>query len=79
MKQITWICDRCGAVCTDQPCSILELKAGELTKQFAEPWIDLCGPCSERFIDWLRSGRQANRDGPGEALADLAVASMAMS
>jgi hypothetical protein len=30
MRQVTRICDRCGAVLTDEHGSILELKAGDL-------------------------------------------------
>ena len=61
-------CDRCAAVVVEHG-SIIELKAGELTKQHAEPWIDLCGSCSERFVEWLRSGKahQAGHATPGHA------------
>jgi hypothetical protein len=73
MRNVTRTCDRCGAVLTNQPGSILEVKAGELTKHFAEPWLDLCTPCSERFADWLRSGLQVNHGGPRGAQTDAAV------
>jgi hypothetical protein len=59
--------------------SVLEVKAGELTKQIAEPWVDLCSDCSSGFTDWLKSGRQTHHDGLGGATADTAVASMAMA
>lgn len=77
MKTITRICDRCGDPLTDQPGSIVEVKAGDLVNRTGET-LDLCQTCCDRFADWLRSGRQANHDGPGGALADTAVASMAL-
>ena len=48
--------------------------SGDLTKQFAEPWVDLCSGCSERFADWLKSGRQTHHDEPGGAISPTAVA-----
>jgi hypothetical protein len=36
--------------------SILEVKAGALANRFdAEPRVDLCRDCADRFLDWLRS------------------------
>jgi hypothetical protein len=56
MKQITVMCDRCGAVILENR-SIVKIEAGNLGRQHDEP-LDLCGTCQERFTDWLRSGRQ---------------------
>jgi hypothetical protein len=41
----------------------------------------LCHEHSGLFLDWLKAGKatQANHDGIGGALADTAVASMAMT
>jgi hypothetical protein len=69
-REVTRHCDRCGAV--------VDVQAGGMVRQYPEA-LDLCKECSERFADWLRSGHQANHSGPGGALADTAVASMAMS
>jgi hypothetical protein len=32
--------------------------AGDLTNGVEEPYIDLCGSCVDRFLDWIRGGRQ---------------------
>jgi len=58
--------------------AIVDVQAGGMVRQHPEP-LDLCEECSERFTDWLKSGRHANQGGPGGALAATAVASMAMS
>ena len=55
MKTVTRICDRCGGVLVDQG-SIVEVKAGDLVHQIAEP-LDLCSDCGPLFLDWLRSGK----------------------
>jgi hypothetical protein len=44
---------------------LARLKMGvSMVRQRPEP-LDLYKECSERFSDWLRSGRQGNRSGPG--------------
>ncbi len=77
MRQVTRICDRCRAVLTDQPGSIVEVRAGDLVNRTGEV-LDLCQACCDRFADWMRSGHQGSQDGPGGAIAATAVASMAM-
>jgi hypothetical protein len=57
MRTTTVHCNRCGSTIQGGH-SVLELKAGDLAKRHDEPWIDLCGACSELFSSWLRSGRQ---------------------
>jgi len=77
MSRVTQrFCDRCGACVTDRPGSIVEVKAGDLVDRIGET-VDLCPVCSDGFTSWLRSARQAHQDGPGEAIAATAVASMA--
>jgi hypothetical protein len=80
-REVKRICDRCGHFITDQPGSILEAKAGDLAKTPPDAWVDLCHECSGLFLDWLKAGRanQANHDGIGGALADRAVARMALA
>jgi hypothetical protein len=78
MKTVTRIRDRCGSVLIECHGSILEIKAGLLARRFSEP-LDLCTDCGSLFANWLRSGRQTRQNGPGEALADTAVASMALT
>lgn len=75
-RQTTVCCDRCGSPCRDF--SIVELAAGPIRASVGRS-IDLCPDCTERFKDWIRSGRQASQDGIGEALADTAVSSMALA
>ena len=36
MKEVRRFCDRCGAVLTDQPGSVLQVKAGELAGSLPE-------------------------------------------
>jgi hypothetical protein len=55
MRQITYICNRCGSAILENR-TILEIKAGALGARHDEP-IDLCGTCQDRFEDWLRSGQ----------------------
>ena len=50
-------CNRCGETILGGH-SILEFKAGELTNRVDEPYIDLCGSCVDRFLDFIGSGRQ---------------------
>jgi hypothetical protein len=78
MRQVTRICDRCGAVLTDQPGSIVEVKAGDLTRQFSEA-LDLCSDCSGLFSDFLKAGHQTHQAALGGILQDTAVASMRLS
>jgi hypothetical protein len=59
VKRITRVCNKCTAVITDNPGSILEAKYGDVAKALEEPWIDLCPTCSAMFLDWLRVGRPA--------------------
>jgi hypothetical protein len=73
MSRITSVhCNRCGATCT-AGFSILEVKAGDLANRIEEPYFDLCGSCVDRFLDFLRSGRQNGQDG---AVATPAVESI---
>jgi len=58
--------------------AVVDVQAGGMVRQYADP-LDLCQECSERFSDWLKSGRQANHHEPGGALADTAVASLALN
>lgn len=76
MKETRRFCDRCGCVILDGGV-IIVVQAGGMVRQHPEP-LDLCKECSERFSEWLRSGHQANHGVPGGALADTAVAAMAM-
>jgi hypothetical protein len=53
MRQTTIICDKCGAIVTDQQPGVLTISGmGALVQ--AEK-IDLCADCSRLFLDWLRS------------------------
>jgi hypothetical protein len=62
-RTILYHCSRCGASITDARRSVLEVKAGPLAKLHDEPWLDVCGPCGDRFEDWLRSGKEAPQTG----------------
>lgn len=64
-------CNRCGATCLDGGHSILEVKAGELANRVEEPYLDLCAGCVDRFLDWLREGRQNALTGVGAGTAEL--------
>jgi hypothetical protein len=44
---------------------VLELKAGDLATRHDEPWLDLCASCTDRFGDWLKSGREPVQTGLG--------------
>jgi hypothetical protein len=61
-RTVTRICDRCKGCCVEQG-SVIEVKAGDLTKQVTET-LDLCTDCSALFADFLRSGYQAAHAGP---------------
>jgi len=71
MKTTTVCCDRCGAVILGGY-SIIELTAGNLTKRIDGP-IDLCGECSDRFVDFLRGPHQAAHNGVGTIGAVSAI------
>jgi hypothetical protein len=77
MSRITTIhCSRCGATILAGH-SILAVKAGDLANRIEEPYFDLCAGCVDRFLDWLRSGRQNGQLGAGATgrLAALKVSS----
>jgi hypothetical protein len=57
MRTVTIHCSRCGCTILGGH-SILEVKAGDLANRIEEPYFDLCASCVDRFLDWLRSGRQ---------------------
>jgi hypothetical protein len=57
--------------------SIIEVSAGELRQQMGGQ-LDLCSGCGRLYRDWVSSGHQANHERIGQALADTAVASMAL-
>jgi hypothetical protein len=48
--------------------SVIEVKAGELTRKLPSEPLDLCEDCSALFLDWLRSGHQANHAAPARAI-----------
>jgi len=48
---------------------VVEVGAGPLAIARGEP-LDLCGECTERFNDWLKTGQQAAHDGLGAAAAE---------
>jgi hypothetical protein len=52
MRTTTINCDRC-AVTVDSGFSILEVKHGDLVKQFDHP-LDLCATCSGALMDFLK-------------------------
>lgn len=76
-RTVSRTCDRCRGLLVD-PGSIMEVTSGDLRRHLSEP-LDLCSDCGPLFLDWLRSGHQTHQDGPGEALADTAVASMSLT
>jgi hypothetical protein len=53
MRTTTIACDRCS-VTIDGTFSILEVKHGDLARQFDGP-LDLCATCSGALADFLRS------------------------
>jgi hypothetical protein len=55
--------------------SVLEVRAGELMKRHDDAWIDLCGPCTDRFVAWLRAGQEGPQNGLGATMGGLAVES----
>jgi hypothetical protein len=71
MRTTTIHCNRCRCTITGGH-SILEVKAGDLANRIEEPYFDLCAGCIDRFLDWLRSGRQ---NGQHAAVAAPAVES----
>jgi hypothetical protein len=52
MRHCTISCDRCSSPISGGH-SILEVKAGELSKT-RDDQIDLCSSCCAEFVDWLR-------------------------
>jgi hypothetical protein len=76
MRVSTRHCDRCPQIILEGGLG-LEVKYGVLPGFPGD--LDLCPSCLERFGDFLRSGRQADHDGMGQALSDTAVCSMALS
>ncbi len=57
MSRTTQIhCNRCGDTILGGH-TIIEAKQGQLATLHDEP-IDLCASCTDRFNDWLKSGRQ---------------------
>ena len=72
MRTTNYCCDRCGSPVLEGR-SVLEVKAGELAKRHDEPWIDLCGSCTDRFVDWLRTGKEGVQNGLGATMGGLAV------
>ena len=52
---------------------MLEVRAGELVKRHDDAWIDLCGPCTDRFVDWLRSGLEGPQTGLGATMGGSVV------
>jgi hypothetical protein len=73
MRTTSYCCDRCASPIIENR-SALEIKAGELAKRFGEP-IDLCGDCSDRFGDWLRSGKHPAQLGLGAPMGGLVAES----
>jgi hypothetical protein len=57
MRITTIHCSRCGCTILGGH-SVLEVKADDLANRVEEPYFDLCAGCFDRFLDWLRSGRQ---------------------
>lgn len=45
------ICRRCRSPITSEP-SVIRPVAGPLFRRLRE--VELCGDCSDRFVDWLR-------------------------
>jgi len=72
LKNVSVLCDRCGSVIL-RGHSIIRLEAGELATRHDGP-IDLCESCSDRFGDWLRSGRGHN--GAGDTMSQPTVESI---
>ena len=72
MKQVTRHCDRCGQNILEGG-AIVDVQADGMVRQYPEA-LDLCRECSERFGDSLRSGWQANQDGPGGVISLTSVA-----
>ena len=63
MKTTSIQCDRCGSPITGGH-SIIEVKAGNLTRLHSDP-IDLCSECCERFNEWLKGGHEHGHNGAG--------------
>ena len=53
MRQTTLICDKCGDVILDHASVLSITAAGELKPAIDR--IDLCGECSARLLEWIRS------------------------
>jgi len=70
------ICSRCRSPV--RGFSRIEATGGPIRSCIHGP-LELCPKCVDGFLEWLRSGHQANHGGPGGALGDTAVAAMAMT
>jgi hypothetical protein len=55
-RTIAYACDRCGVAIT-QDRNTIELKAGDMSRRY-DDLLDLCKPCTDLFVDWLRSGQK---------------------
>jgi hypothetical protein len=54
-RSTTRHCDRCGQSILEGG-AVVDVQAGNMVHQHHEP-LDLCGGCSERFTDWMRTGK----------------------
>jgi hypothetical protein len=52
VRTTTINCDRCNTT-IDGTFSILEVRHGDLVRQFDQP-LDLCASCADLFLDWIR-------------------------
>jgi hypothetical protein len=70
MRHCTISCDRCSSPISGGH-SILEVKHGDLVKQFDQP-LDLCAACSGDLMDFLRPPEpfklESSTDGAGSDL-----------
>jgi hypothetical protein len=56
MRTTTIACDRCSTEITGGH-SIVEVKHGDLVRQFDQP-LDLCQQCCSEFLEWLRGSHK---------------------
>jgi hypothetical protein len=58
----------------------VEVKAGELVRRLSES-LYLCHSCADLLVSFVQSGKphQTHQDAAGEALADMAVASIELT
>jgi hypothetical protein len=59
MRETRIRCDRCDSTIRESG-SVLATEAGALRDRLPSR-LDLCEPCSERFVDWLQSGPRASQ------------------